>query len=284
IHHRSTGMNVKRFTARKSRDALKQVRQVLGQDAIVLSTRPCPDGVEVLAMAPESVQQFERVAVAVPRPSAALTEEAPRPGSARSAAVAGGPSRLAARAAAQGEALGRASSALRERLEPSFDAPAAASASARQARDLGQEVNEDVQQLSMSTLSFQDYVRERMLRRRKAELEAAASIASKSTEEERPVTVRRQAGHQLAGQRRGETAVQQLLGEQGLAGLALQLFHEGQGAEALLDQALHRAQLADHLGALSRQGHSRKRVRRSGGHHQGCGSTRFRGFKRRPGS
>jgi len=180
-------MNVKRFTARKSRDALKQVRQVLGQDAIVLSTRPCPDGVEVLAMAPDSVQQFERVAVAVPRPSAALTDEAQRPASARSAAEPGGGSRLAARAAAQGEALGRASSALRERLEPSFDSPAASSPSARQARDLRQEVNEDVQQLSMSTLSFQDYVRERMLRRRKAELEAAATNASKTTEEDQLV-------------------------------------------------------------------------------------------------
>ena len=35
-------MNVKRFTARKSRDALKQVRQVFGQYAIVLSSRLFP--------------------------------------------------------------------------------------------------------------------------------------------------------------------------------------------------------------------------------------------------
>ena len=34
-------MNVKRFTARTSRDAFKQVRIAFGQDAVVLSTRPC---------------------------------------------------------------------------------------------------------------------------------------------------------------------------------------------------------------------------------------------------
>ena len=174
-------MNVKRFTARKSRDALKQVRQVFGQDAIVLSTRPCPEGVEVLAMAPESVQQFERVAVAAPRPSAPPADGAPWAPPGRPAAQAGATSGLAARAAAQDSALGRASSALRERLEPSFDAPSAASVSSRQAPGLGDEVSQDVEQLSMSTLSFQDYVRERMLRRRKAELEAQASGSAKPT-------------------------------------------------------------------------------------------------------
>ena len=174
-------MNVKRFTARTSRDALKQVRQVFGQDAIVLSTRPCPEGVEVLAMAPDSVQQFERVAVAAPRPAASAEELPAWAAPARPAQGTAKPSRLAARAAAQDEALGRASSALRDRLEPSFDAKTAATsssaASSRQTRDLGEEVSEDVQQLSMSTLTFQDYVRERMLRRRKAELEAEASSA-----------------------------------------------------------------------------------------------------------
>ena len=54
-------MNVKRFTARTSRDALALVRQAFGDDAVVMSTRPCAEGVEVLAMAPESIQQLERV-------------------------------------------------------------------------------------------------------------------------------------------------------------------------------------------------------------------------------
>ncbi|MFY9512558.1 MAG: flagellar biosynthesis protein FlhF, partial [Rubrivivax sp.] len=59
-------MNVKRFTARTSRDALALVKQAFGDDAVVMSTRPCPEGVEVLAMAPESVQQLERVGAAAP--------------------------------------------------------------------------------------------------------------------------------------------------------------------------------------------------------------------------
>lgn len=54
-------MNLKRFTARTSRDALALVRQAFGDDAVVMSTRPCAEGVEVLAMAPESVLQLERV-------------------------------------------------------------------------------------------------------------------------------------------------------------------------------------------------------------------------------
>jgi len=51
-------MNVKRFTARTSREALALVRQAFGEDAVVLSTRPCAEGVEVLAMAPDGVQQY----------------------------------------------------------------------------------------------------------------------------------------------------------------------------------------------------------------------------------
>ena len=54
-------MNLKRFTARTSREALALVRQAFGDDAIVMSTKPCPGGVEVLAMAPESLQQIERL-------------------------------------------------------------------------------------------------------------------------------------------------------------------------------------------------------------------------------
>ena len=57
-------MNVKRFTARTSRDALALVRQAFGDDAVVMSTRPCAEGVEVLAMAPEGMRQVERLAAA----------------------------------------------------------------------------------------------------------------------------------------------------------------------------------------------------------------------------
>ncbi len=124
-------MNVRRFTARTSRDALVLVRQALGEDAVVLSTKPCADGVEVLAMAPEGMRQIEHLAAQRP------AEQAPAPA---------------------------ASAALVARFSP---------------------VEADVAQLSMSTLSFQDYVRERMLKRRQAALNAdAASVkaAQRATE------------------------------------------------------------------------------------------------------
>ncbi|MEW6708043.1 MAG: flagellar biosynthesis protein FlhF [Pseudomonadota bacterium] len=117
-------MNVKRFTGRTSRDALNLVRQAFGEEAVVLSTKPCAEGVEVLAMAPDGLQQIERVAATAP-----VAQQKPA-------------ARAAARAAA----------------------PAAAEA----------QVERDVQQLAMSTLSFQDYVRERMLKRRQAELRGEA--------------------------------------------------------------------------------------------------------------
>jgi flagellar biosynthesis protein FlhF len=120
-------MNVKRFTARTSREALMLVRQAFGDDAVVVSTRPCPEGVEVLAMAPESVQQFERMA--------SPGNPAPAPAAVRPAA--------------------------RQTARGALPAPVAAPT-----------VDDDVEQLAMSTLSFQDYVRERMLKRRDAELQA----------------------------------------------------------------------------------------------------------------
>ncbi len=127
-------MNLKRFTARTSRDALALVKQAFGDDAVVMSTKPCSEGVEVLAMAPESVEQLERIGAA----AEAALPQSPRVPMAKTRAVAPSP-------AARGE-----------RVEPSLDG----------------EVAQDVEQLQMSTLSFQDYVRQRMLKRREAEREA----------------------------------------------------------------------------------------------------------------
>ncbi|MDN3919794.1 flagellar biosynthesis protein FlhF [Roseateles violae] len=132
-------MNAKRFTARTSREALALVRQAFGEDAVVLSNKRCPEGVEVLAMAPEGMDQIERVAATAPRVSAAPA-----------------PSRVQARPAAASFAERVAG----QRQEPAFG-PAA-------------EVGDDVQTLAMSTLSFQDYVRERVLKRRQAEIDGLA--------------------------------------------------------------------------------------------------------------
>ncbi len=205
-------MNVKRFTARTSREALALVKLEFGDDAVVMSTRPCPEGVEVVAMASESVMQLERVGAAAPvapppvarapaadRPASAAGWTSPeRPASARIAA--------AIRQAPASVLPAWAASALRQRREPSLEpAPAAqpewatedeepprraaarparaqppepAMGSGRGAQPAGRQpasVQSDVKALEMSTLSFQEYVRQRMLKRREAEMAAEAS-------------------------------------------------------------------------------------------------------------
>ena len=129
-------MNVKRFTARTAREALAGVRQAFGEDAVVLSTKPCLEGIEVVAMAPESLAQFERVAAASP-----AVHQAP--------------------------------------VATPFAAPLAAPTAAPLASPQAHapSVAQDVGQLGMSTMSFQSYVRERMLKRRDAALREEASEA-----------------------------------------------------------------------------------------------------------
>jgi flagellar biosynthesis protein FlhF len=126
-------MNVKRFTARTSREALALVRQALGDDAVVLSTRPGADGVEVLAMAPDSMQQLQQAAERSTLVRAPKTPIAP------------------------------------PTLRQEVPAERLAGRIARPAPQEGP-VEDDVETLGMSTLTFQDYVRERMLKRRQAEL------------------------------------------------------------------------------------------------------------------
>ncbi len=120
-------MNVKRFTARNSRDALALVRKALGEDAVVLSTQPCAEGVEVLAMSAGGIEKIQRYSAQ--------------------------------------EAAAQAAAPARPAVMPTQPAPAASS------------VASDVAQLAMSTLSFQDYVRERMLKRRAAAMQAETQEA-----------------------------------------------------------------------------------------------------------
>jgi flagellar biosynthesis protein FlhF len=126
-------MNVKRFTARTPREALHLVRQAFGADAVVLSTRPSAEGVEVLAMAPESLSQIEQVHSSAPAVAAPATE-----------------------------------------------------------------IRHDVEQLAMSTLSFQDYVRERMLKRRQAEIAQPPHLAAPPVPAAEPATVLPRATAQAA--------------------------------------------------------------------------------------
>ena len=137
-------MNMKRFTARTPREALAMVKAEFGDDAVVMSTKPCADGVEVLAMAPESLAQIERM------------------GAAQAAAPKAIPSAPANKIVQK---------------SPAATMPATARASERIEPVLDSSVEQDVAQMAMSTLSFQDYVRERMLKRRKAEMAEAEKDA-----------------------------------------------------------------------------------------------------------
>ena len=99
-------MNIQRFHAATSREALAKARAVFGEGTLILSNRPTPHGVEVVATAEDALSSLDRPGVA----------------------------------------------------------PASASATTLAMAQIP--VEADTEQLAMSTLSFQDYVRERMLRRR----------------------------------------------------------------------------------------------------------------------
>lgn len=66
-------MNVKKFTAATSRDALRKVREALGPDAVILSNRPVDGVVEILALANDEVSP---AAQSVPAP---MPEPEPEP-------------------------------------------------------------------------------------------------------------------------------------------------------------------------------------------------------------
>ncbi len=120
-------MNIQRFLAPTSREAMSKVRRSLGDSAVILSSRNTAEGFEVMAAAEESLASLTGAARGLPQPAA----------------------QPAAQPLAQ---------------------PAA-----RSAAPVSQSVESDTEALAMSTLSFQDYVRERMLRKRREEMGATAS-------------------------------------------------------------------------------------------------------------
>ncbi len=122
-------MNIQRFTAPTSREALAKARMAFGEGTLILSNRPTANGVEVVATAEETLADLDQADM----------------GSARNPDPA-----------------------------PSRQQNPAASAKFRN------QVEDDAAQLSMSTLSFQDYVRERMLRRRHEALTAEAALANQA--------------------------------------------------------------------------------------------------------
>ena len=71
-------MNVRKFVANTSREALLLVRRGLGPDALILSNRPVEGGVEILALAKEDMPAFEGAADAAPARSQAKPAAAAR--------------------------------------------------------------------------------------------------------------------------------------------------------------------------------------------------------------
>ena len=153
-------MNVNRFTARTSREALALVKQAFGSDAVVLSTRPCAEGVEVLAMASDGMRHIEQMSASAPAHETVRPEPVEGP---------------AARDTGLRQAQPERSLAQPERsaVQPERTKPASRAS----------DVAADVERLSMSTLSFQDYVRERMLKRRQAALQRERRATEPQREE-----------------------------------------------------------------------------------------------------
>jgi flagellar biosynthesis protein FlhF len=158
-------MNVKRFFGRNSREAMQKVRQTFGDNAVILSTKPSSDGVEIVAMPSESIDALDRHD-APAAPAASAPQAASKP-------------------------------PLRSMLAPA--APKAPPAPAPIAPEpSATPVQDDVGTLAMSTLSFQDYVRERMLKKRKAELGGRDASSAPEPESRAPAT-RPDANKPLAG-------------------------------------------------------------------------------------
>ncbi|MEX1165298.1 MAG: hypothetical protein WEK74_00220, partial [Hydrogenophaga sp.] len=122
-------MNIQRFTAATSREAMAKARNAFGDSAVILSSRATDDGFEVMAAAEESLAPVAPSG----RPAVRSDQIAP----------------ILTR--------GHGKRPIRP---PMFD-------------DEDSSVEADTEALAMSTLSFQDYVRERMLRKRRGEQEAA---------------------------------------------------------------------------------------------------------------
>ncbi|HQO29032.1 MAG TPA: flagellar biosynthesis protein FlhF [Accumulibacter sp.] len=66
-------MNVRKFIGATARDALRKVKETLGADAIILSNRSIPGGVEIMAVAAREMETI----VPPPTPAPATVERAP---------------------------------------------------------------------------------------------------------------------------------------------------------------------------------------------------------------
>lgn len=127
-------MNIQRFHALTAREALAKARMTFGDGTLILSNRPVDGGVEVVATAEDGLPPAQPAPQLQPM-------ESPR----------------------------------RARLQDRADDLAASPVRSQQVHAglARSSVAKDTEKLAMSTLSFQDYVRERMLRRRQEALHGA---------------------------------------------------------------------------------------------------------------
>ncbi|QEA12599.1 flagellar biosynthesis protein FlhF [Comamonas flocculans] len=198
-------MNIQRFHAPTAREALAKARMTFGDGTLILSNRPVDGGVEVVATAEDSLPEAQ--------PRAQLQPAAPaaRPRlHERAADLAASP----VRSLQGGEGFARSS------------------------------VAKDTEKLAMSTLSFQDYVRERMLRRRHEALHGADGAGAAAQVQESPAAsagTRRPAAaeppparaHTGAAQRRSGAATAPTLA----AGAGQQnVMHELQAMKELIEE------------------------------------------------
>lgn len=140
-------MNIKRFHAPTSREALAKARMAFGDGTLILSNRPTATGVEVVATAEDTLSS--------------LDEDLGDEGNALFSPANAAPTHRATHTA------------------PPVSAPVARShPMAADSSLVRSPVEEDTEQLAMSTLSFQDYVRERMLRRRHEALSGPSEAAT----------------------------------------------------------------------------------------------------------
>lgn len=140
-------MNIQRFTAATSREALAKARMAFGEGTLILSNRQTANGVEVMATAEDTVATPQERPAAAPAAAATPNRAAPR------------------RAAIAAEKT---------------------------------PVAQDAEQLAMSTLSFQDYVRERMLRRRHEAIATRPATLADRADQQAPSLRKPTASAQLA--------------------------------------------------------------------------------------
>lgn len=152
-------MNIKRFYAPTAREALAKARMAFGDGTLILSNRQTPDGVEVMATAEETLQDMD-AGMQTSSPLQKALE--------RRAADEGMGLRKDRLQAAPQRSDGLMSTL--EHVQARQSAKQEREMQAKQVKPINElaqhSVQDDVEQLSMSTLTFQDYVRERMLRRR----------------------------------------------------------------------------------------------------------------------